>query len=130
MEKEDHGNGLVTTPDYWDCECDDNYIHPKSEEKCEKCGKKPDEQPDSRVNEVEDMLAQKKILGKVDAETAIKIAADWLLNDADLDEAAHVVGLISGTKLFAERNGHVDVWIVENDNENNYCGIFDEVMEK
>ena len=40
------------TDDYWDCECDENYIHSKTELSCPKCGALAEEQPDSRVDEV------------------------------------------------------------------------------
>lgn len=41
-----------TTEEYWDCECDDNYIHLKSESFCLQCKAKAGESPDSRVDEV------------------------------------------------------------------------------
>ncbi len=44
------------TFDYWDCECEDNYIHNKEELTCLVCKTVSDEQPDSRVNEVKDFL--------------------------------------------------------------------------
>jgi hypothetical protein len=47
---------VITTPKYWDCECEHNYIHPKSQLSCEKCGYSQDEMPDSRVNEVRRMI--------------------------------------------------------------------------
>lgn len=47
---------IVTTPDFWDCECEENFIHPVYEESCPKCGHSREEQPDSRVNEVSAML--------------------------------------------------------------------------
>ena len=37
---------------YWDCECDINYIKPKSLKQCEECGYSHDECPDSRESEV------------------------------------------------------------------------------
>lgn len=43
---------IETTPEYWDCECISNYIHPKSQPKCDWCGCEQDEMPDSRVDEV------------------------------------------------------------------------------
>lgn len=43
----------ATTPDYWDCNCDENYIHKKTHTLfCDKCGAKEEDQPDSRINEV------------------------------------------------------------------------------
>ncbi len=47
---------IETTEKYWDCECIQNYIHLKSKTECLICGARHDEQPDSRVNEVENML--------------------------------------------------------------------------
>ena len=45
---------FFTTNKFWDCECNDDYIHPRSKDKCERCGihQKDPEAPDSRVNEV------------------------------------------------------------------------------
>ena len=48
------GRQDATTDDYWDCECEDNYINKKSDTlHCPKCNSREDEQPDSRVSEVE-----------------------------------------------------------------------------
>ena len=42
-----------TNPDYWDCECEANYIHKKADRlACHRCGATQDEQPDSRVSEI------------------------------------------------------------------------------
>ncbi len=43
---------LKTSEDYWDCECEHNYIHPKTQDRCFVCGAFAEEQPDSRVNEI------------------------------------------------------------------------------
>ena len=42
------------TMDYWDCECEQNYIHPKTEAGCSVCGMNEleDGMPDSHVLEV------------------------------------------------------------------------------
>lgn len=37
---------------FWDCECEDLYIHPVTKKRCLACGAHQDEQPNSRVNEV------------------------------------------------------------------------------
>jgi len=44
--------GILTTDEYWDCECYKEFIHRKSQAKCRICGARRDEQPDSRVSEV------------------------------------------------------------------------------
>jgi hypothetical protein len=48
---------IKTNDNYWDCECEDHYIHPKSNKKgkisiCIVCNTNEDEQPDARENEV------------------------------------------------------------------------------
>ena len=45
-------NQFSTTEHFWDCECETNYIHPKSVSICPRCGAVSDERPDSRTNEV------------------------------------------------------------------------------
>ena len=41
-----------TTIYFWDCSCDDFYIHPHYEKTCPDCTDNRDENPDSRVDEV------------------------------------------------------------------------------
>jgi hypothetical protein len=55
-----------TNPKYWDCECKVNYIHLKDENNttCEICDCHMDDQPDSRVEEVESMLLDKYLNNK------------------------------------------------------------------
>ena len=45
-------NQFSTTEYFWDCECEENYIHPKSVLVCPRCGAISDERPDSLTNEV------------------------------------------------------------------------------
>lgn len=45
-----------TTPEFWDCECESNYIHPAAEGACKACGSHRDESPDARVDEVIKLL--------------------------------------------------------------------------
>jgi len=50
----DYVVNVETDEDYWDCECKEDYIHPKSQAKCHWCGTTlEDNPPDSRSNEVE-----------------------------------------------------------------------------
>ncbi|MGH9158157.1 MAG: hypothetical protein ACRD1K_20495 [Acidimicrobiales bacterium] len=44
---------IVTDERFWDCECEERFIHSKGEALCEVCGARSDEQPDARVNEIE-----------------------------------------------------------------------------
>ena len=43
---------IETDSRYWDCECDENYIHGKNLLQCPRCKSYRDESPDSRVNEI------------------------------------------------------------------------------
>lgn len=46
-------DGVVLTPDFWDCQCLSNYIHRKSETRvCNQCGCEEGESPDSRADEI------------------------------------------------------------------------------
>lgn len=48
-----HARGeIILTDQYWDCECQDNYIHPRSVKVCKICQAQQDDQPNSRVTEV------------------------------------------------------------------------------
>ena len=48
---------IKTNPNYWDCECESNYIHKKTETNhCVKCDTYEDEQPDSRQEEVNEHI--------------------------------------------------------------------------
>ncbi len=47
-----------TTEFFWDCECETNYIHPKTQKVCFDCNAIASEQPDSRVDEVVKMLVE------------------------------------------------------------------------
>ena len=54
---------IITTEDYWDCECvgtTEEYIHPKSQTMCVECGQHQDDMPDSRIDEVEKIYGVKK----------------------------------------------------------------------
>lgn len=44
----------ITTDNFWDCECEENYIHFKTETKCNKCGVFAEDMPDSRIVEVKE----------------------------------------------------------------------------
>lgn len=41
-----------TTEEYWDCECEKDYIHSRFDRKCPKCGARREDQPNARVVEV------------------------------------------------------------------------------
>ena len=48
--------GITTVVDYWDCECEQDYIHAKLdgdvEQFCNRCGSDMDDCPNSRLDEV------------------------------------------------------------------------------
>jgi hypothetical protein len=43
---------LTLACDYWDCDCEENYIHPMTEKHCPLCGSDEDDMPNSMANEV------------------------------------------------------------------------------
>lgn len=47
---------IETHPDFWDCECETNYIHLKNNTTCAKCNVYKDDQPDSRIDEITELL--------------------------------------------------------------------------
>ena len=51
---------IITNPDFWDCECTKNYIHPYWDESCPICGVLAEDMPESRVDEVKEYLLTKK----------------------------------------------------------------------
>lgn len=50
--EETHQN-CVTTPNYWECDCEDKYLHDKDEnEMCFKCNSNEEDQADARLHDV------------------------------------------------------------------------------
>jgi hypothetical protein len=47
---------IILNLDYWDCECESNFIHPISQQMCDICGAIQEESPSSRENEVQLLL--------------------------------------------------------------------------
>lgn len=47
---------LVLNLDYWDCECEHDYIHALDETVCERCGQTRESGPSSHENEVRDRV--------------------------------------------------------------------------
>ena len=43
---------IIKTPLFWDCKCEEEYIHPAYESICYRCHFQREESPDSRVHEV------------------------------------------------------------------------------
>lgn len=50
---------IVLSQDHWDCECKDNFIHPKHQHYCSRCGWYGNDPatPDSRLIEVLEMFS-------------------------------------------------------------------------
>ena len=56
MDKLEELDLPITTEYFWDCECEEHYIHPKTDEKCSICNHEHHEMPDARTIEVIKML--------------------------------------------------------------------------
>ena len=53
IEQHNLGRSIFyTTPLFWDCECEQSYIHPCTEERCAVCDRLHEDAPDARVEEV------------------------------------------------------------------------------
>jgi len=63
-EREEHGDDIVTSPDWWRCECRKNNIHPAEEKRCPKCKLTSDECPDADIEDVRDHVVD-KVWGKI-----------------------------------------------------------------
>ena len=69
MTTKTYGIEIETNPDYWDCECDEWYIWSKEVPFCLICGAHQEDQPDSRQDEVEEVLnAKSKLRSRLVAE--------------------------------------------------------------
>lgn len=55
-ERLEYVGDIVLNLDYWDCECQNNFIHPISQKRCNACGSEQEECPSSRENEVQLLL--------------------------------------------------------------------------
>ena len=60
----------ITTDEYWDCECIENYIHLKSQWACPHCGHDQVEQPDSRIDEVLEKKSSYVLFSSVEADVS------------------------------------------------------------
>lgn len=98
---------IETTPKYWDCECPDHmeYIHSAIEDHCPNCGAEREDQPESRVKEVNEMLARHEMIKKI-AKEVLRIATLEVQNSDSLD--FHDCGVISIKEALdkAYREGH------------------------
>lgn len=55
-ERLQHVGDIILNLDYWDCECENNFIHPISQQRCDICGSEQEESPSSRENKVQLLL--------------------------------------------------------------------------
>ena len=84
---------VLTTPEYWDCECDKDYIHHAHELFCQRCGAFKDDQPDARVDEV-----KAAGLPLADPTRIIEIEAEVLAHaQAALERAAEAINALLET---------------------------------
>lgn len=57
-ERLQHVGDIILNLDYWDCECESNFIHPISQSRCDICVSEQEESPSSRENEVQLFLSR------------------------------------------------------------------------
>lgn len=96
-----------THPLFWDCECETDYIHLKDERRiCPHCSTKHEEQPDSRANEVKELIYDELLeslraiteRGNIDR---YGFAASSRLMDAQ-DEARRAIRALKWAESFAQ----------------------------
>lgn len=87
--KLEHGQGpaTVTNPAYWDCECEKDYIRPKSKPECDICNTCEDDQPDSRADEVKAALADVELWPSIETRDHYQIHG-WVSMDTKIDVLA------------------------------------------
>lgn len=74
---------IELTDEYWDCECEKNFIHLRSQKICLVCKAEQEDQPDSRVAEV--LGYGFVIVGKESkAIAAKKLALGWMKNNLNI----------------------------------------------
>jgi len=85
MEQNEYMNKeFETTDDYWDCDCEDNYIHPIEQKYCPICDSHEENYPSSRVNEVGELLLRQDksyVLGTLE-----QIRSEFFSNDENGEE--------------------------------------------
>jgi len=93
---------MVKTIDYfWDCECEKNYIHPKSIIHCIKCDTYESEQPDSRTNEVMQLMIKlyfkdNSFPNPLDHELAIRQSDCTIIDINETEREAYSSGYTDG----------------------------------
>lgn len=109
---------IETDPKYWDCECERDYIKPKSQKTCPQCRREREEQPDSRVDEVAAMLELKAKLSKfrsrladfANASHALLLEWEKLSRKADAETINRIDKSYPFHKDFHELTGDIMGW--------------------
>jgi hypothetical protein len=55
-ERLESTSGIILNLEYWDCECEENFIHLINEKVCSVCNTRQENQPNSRESEIEIMI--------------------------------------------------------------------------
>ncbi len=76
---------ITLTDEYWDCECEKDFIHLRLQESCPVCKAESEDQPDSRVQEV--IKNGFVMFGEETVETkARRLALAWMKDNLNVDE--------------------------------------------
>lgn len=60
-ERLQHVGNIILNLDYWDCECENDFIHPISQQRCDICGSEQEESSSSRENEVQHLFRNRDL---------------------------------------------------------------------
>jgi hypothetical protein len=99
---------FITTRDYWDCECETDYIHPRRKKRCKKCRAYWFNCPESRISEVEAHLEAKK-QEKIEKERTRKKYNDYQLEE--MMKKAFQAGQKSIDKYRFEEHTSFEEWL-------------------
>ncbi|MGQ4893374.1 MAG: hypothetical protein ACP6IQ_01975 [Candidatus Njordarchaeia archaeon] len=90
---------IKTLKEFWDCECETNYIHPITDKKCSKCGALREEQPNTRLDEFRAFFSDATINSSISTRRVVDIQLpdgnvyslldnrDFNLESFDIEEA-------------------------------------------
>lgn len=62
VDSQGEEHDIICNLEYWDCECEHNFIHPLSQLNCNICGVIKETQPNSRAGEVDHFFAEGKLI--------------------------------------------------------------------
>lgn len=114
---------IVLTNQYWDCECEKNFIRPIECPKCPLCGSEKEDQPDSRIEEVFNLgFSIPNInLSNIPIFVAKQLGIEWLKNQIDInawpEDDWAVLSVDYSLNAYIDEDGHLRATIFSSTEE-------------